>query len=220
MGGGSFCWKAGAQWLSNDDIGMKEKFMNNLLIPIGSFILGGFATKYVEFFFKSVNLRLDKLEEAYKLSSKINTYCNQLSLFVYLYNYCETNKLSKDSLSGIKMIESPLPDLNFLLNFHLKAPKEIISQFEEFEKIVLYNAMPIASIIPGDQKIKKPQSDINETLQLLSFTGKNLQDSLQKWMLNEKEMTVSKVDFIELTKSGYIKIKSWFARYLTNNLSE
>lgn len=181
-------------------------------IAFVSFILGNIYPKFVDFFFKNTALRLEKLEETFKCSRKITEYCNQISLFMALSVYCKTNNLSLESLSKLKTIDSPLPDLWCLLIFHLKAPQEIIDNLILIEQIILLVGQPIT---PGFLYGQKPIDLLSEgnsfkNSQLLIITGKDLQTSLQNWIISEKDISLSKMNPL-----AFLKRKANFFKFIS-----
>ncbi|HEU5366657.1 MAG TPA: hypothetical protein VFU62_14060 [Hanamia sp.] len=181
--------------------------MRELVLLFWTLLLIHIFPKFVDFFFKSTKLRLKKLEKAYKLSNNLNPYCNQICLFNMLYVHCETYGFPIDSLSKIKIVKPPLSKLNTLLNFHLKAPVEIINQLTALEEQVLQVSKPIMPTFLY-KSTQKPEINFNDQRKL-SVMCKEFQSSLQKWILNERDITLLKMDVFELIKEKCKIVKFW-----------
>jgi len=179
----------------------------SFLLGAVSGAFGGLAVRYVDYFFKSSSDRLEKLEKAYLCTSSIKSFTNQNITFVALFIYCETNKLSKDILGQIKVAESPIPQLNLLLNFHLDAPREILSQLQSLEGILIQMTKPMAApLIQKTSVDEMHKKSIEQQLQARELSVK-VQSDLQEWIIKERDAIKRKIDFSALFKSWFESAK-------------
>ena len=176
------------------------EFIGSFLSLVVSGIFGGLTVKYIDYFFKNSNDRLENLGEAYLLASRLSSFSNQMVLLVGMFIFCEKNNISKDVLTQIKPIENPLPALSFLLNFHLDAPKEVSSQLPTLENMLVSMTKPMAGPLIKNSSTEGAYAEaIKQGLEATKLSVE-VQRDLQEWIIEEKRIAQRRIDFIALIR--------------------
>ncbi|MFU8797815.1 MAG: hypothetical protein ACNA7Y_03855 [Gammaproteobacteria bacterium] len=128
--------------------------------------------------------RLKNLEETYLLTKKIDEYST--SIMMTAFTYIDENHRNSDFKSAPKIIDSPLTRVVFLLEYHLKAPKDLILEIESFGLELLFPIRTICEAISNQKEKTKLHQKAAEQCATSTEKVKPLSNKILEWIKNEK----------------------------------